>query len=176
MGGGKVAVLWITLISSAPLLNGLLPKPVLATHEAEHRFTVYGYVRDDRGRPMVDEKVIVVDTRLDEALTTFADQDGYYEALLHLHNEDLGDEVVVMVKEQRKSIRVTFDPDDKHTERKAEVNFGSATAAVESSTPAWGYGLAAAVVVGIALTIGAIRYRRRGQRHLQRGSKPKRGK
>lgn len=173
MGGGKVAVLWTTLWTSALLLDGLLPKPVMATHAADHRFIIAGYVRDDRGRPITGEKVIVVDTRLDEGMTTFTDRDGYYEALLHLHSESLGDEIVVMVKDQRKSIRAAFDPDDKRTERKAEVNFGSA-AVSETSTPAWGYGLAAAVVVGIALTIGAIRYRRRGQKQFRKG--PKKGK
>src|SRR3972149_4776428 len=174
MSGGKIAVLWMTLMSSALLLGGVLSKPVMATHEADHRFIVYGYVRDDHGRPMVGEKVIVVDTRVDEGMTTFTDRDGYYEALLHLHNTDLGDEVVVMVKEQRKSIRAPFDPDDKHTERKPQVDFGSAAVAGEPSTPAWRYGLAAAVIVGIALTIGAIRYRKRGKKQPLKG--PKKGK
>lgn len=172
MSSGKVAVLWTTLWIAALLVNVLLPKSVMATHEADHRFIVFGYVRDDRGRPLKDQKVIVVDTRLDQGMTTFTDRDGYYEALLHLHNEDLGDEITVMTGDQKKSIRATFDPDDKHTERKTRVDFGSA-AAVEPPTPVWGYGLAALAAAGVAVTIGVIRYRRRGQKQSQKRSKTK---
>jgi hypothetical protein len=170
MGSGKVAVLWTTLWTAALLVNALLPKWVLATHEVDHRFIVYGYVRDDRGGPVKDQKVIVVDTRLDQGMTTFTDRDGYYEALLHLHNEDLGDEIVVMAGEQKKSIRATFNPEDKHTERRTQVDFGAAAAASPSS-PLGKYGWAVLVAAGVAVTIGALRYRRWTKKQPSKGSK-----
>ncbi|HEY4485621.1 MAG TPA: carboxypeptidase-like regulatory domain-containing protein, partial [Nitrospiria bacterium] len=75
---GVTAVLWLNAV------------PALATHEVDHRFMVYGTVRDDQGRPVRDAKVIVVDPRLSESgMTAFTDGSGYYEAVLHLHNTDL---------------------------------------------------------------------------------------
>lgn len=103
----------------------LLAAPVFATHEADHRFTVYGTVHDDRGDPVADAKVIVVDPRLDEGMTAFTDRNGDFEALLHLHNTDLGDEIIVTVLDQKKTIRAEFDPNDKVTFRKARVDFGA---------------------------------------------------
>jgi hypothetical protein len=96
-----------------------------ATHEVDHRFTVYGAVYDDRGRPVADTKVIVVDPRLDEGMTVFTDRNGGFEALLHLHNADLGDEIIVTALEQRKTIRAAFDPNDKVTVRKGRIDFGA---------------------------------------------------
>lgn len=170
MNGRTVPGLWMVLCSAIFLLDGLLPRIVMATHEADHRFTVYGYVRDDHGRPIKGERVIVVDTRLDAGNTAFTDGDGYYETLIHLHNEDLGDEIVVMVKDQRKTIRATFDPEDLRAERKVQVDFGATEGMVQTQTPVWIYGVGALILVGLFVTIRTIRQNKRKQRRSRKGS------
>ncbi|MFQ5542748.1 MAG: hypothetical protein ACE5FY_00175 [Nitrospiria bacterium] len=51
--------------------------------------------------------------------------DGYYEILFHLHNSNLGDQIIVKYGENKIKHRVEFDPDDKFTNRGAELNFGA---------------------------------------------------
>jgi hypothetical protein len=174
MNKGTVSGWWMVIVTSIFLVPGLLPRAAMATHEADHRFTVYGYVRDDRGRPVKGERVIVVDDRSDQAHTAFTDGDGYYEALLHLHNQDMGNEITLMVRDEKKSIRATFDPEDKSSERKVQVDFGAPLAADEASVPAWKYGVAVLIVVGLVMTIRFIRSSKKSQRRAGKGSKQKR--
>jgi hypothetical protein len=175
MGKRNVSALRMTIGSSLLLLSVALPNPAGATHEAEHRFTVYGYVRDDNGKPLSSERVIVVDKRLDQANTTFTDHEGYYEALLHIHDTDLGDEIAVMAGEKQKSIRAEFDPKDHETERKARVDFGAPPSAGSAGSPAaQKIGLLAIVVAGaVVLMIGLVRY---GKRDRQKGKKGRKSK
>ncbi|MBI3811333.1 MAG: carboxypeptidase regulatory-like domain-containing protein [Nitrospirae bacterium] len=141
----------------------LLASPAFATHENDHRFIVYGTVHDGRGNPVADARVIVVDPRLDEGMTAFTDRNGGFEALLHLHNADLGDEIIVTALDQKKTIRAEFDPNDKVTVRKARLDFGAPGDGRPES--GW-YGsrtLTGAVLIGAAATVFILfeRYRRR---------------
>jgi hypothetical protein len=158
------------------VLGGLLlfSSPAIATHEADHRFTVYGTVHDEGGKPVKDAKVIVVDPRLDEGMTAFTDRNGDYEALLHLHNTDLGDEIIVTVLDQRKSVRAEFDPGDKVTVRKARVDFG----APGSDRPGSGWSGSPALLgsVLLAMAVTVYIYFRRSRRRKHRASKKARKK
>ncbi|MBI3595687.1 MAG: carboxypeptidase regulatory-like domain-containing protein [Nitrospirae bacterium] len=141
----------------------LLSSPAFATHETDHRFTVYGTVHDDHGHPVADTKVIVVDPRLDEGMTAFTDRNGDFEALLHFHSTDLGDEIIVTALDQRKTIRAEFEPNDKVSVRKARVDFG----APGTDHPVSGW-FGVPVLAGGALAVGvAFVYlrRRRRRRH-----------
>ena len=158
----------------AVLLWGVMLSPVLATHENDHRFTITGYVRDENGRPISGERVIIVDTRRDIGSTTFTDGDGYYESLLHLHNQDQGDEISIMVGDQKKVIRADFDPEDLKTERRVRVDFGAPAA------PGSGGGLGTKVVpialaiLAVALVVWTLRRRKRSRKSTKRGSKDRR--
>lgn len=65
---------------------------------------------------------MVSDTLTGEGNTVFTDEKGYYEVLLHLHNSNLGDEIRISAGTIIQSIKVNFNPEDKKTERKSEVN------------------------------------------------------
>jgi LPXTG-motif cell wall-anchored protein len=147
----RFSVLWVTGVVVAVFSAGPFVKEAVATHETDHRYTVFGYVRNDKGRPMADTRVTVRDTRLDEAAVAFTDRKGYYETTLHLHNDSLGDEIVVTVGTEEKKHRATFNPDDKQTERKVQVDFGAPAAPDTGSSQAAVYGVigAAAVAAGI---------------------------
>jgi len=128
--------------------------PVWATHDTQHRYTVFGYIRDEQGKPLQDVRVIVADTRLDEGGTAFTDEKGYYELLLHLHNDNLGDEIVIKARDKEKRIKANFDPQDRVTERRAEVDFGP-SALQSPADQRWrysGYGAAAVLIVGALIS------------------------
>ena len=156
-------------------MGGVLSGIAVATHEAHHRFTVFGYVRDDHGIPTANVRVIIVDKRLDRANTTFSDGEGYYEGMIHIHNEDLGDEITVMAGDQQKTIRAEFDPEDTSSERRVQVDFGAPPSAssAEQSDPRLIYGVAALVVLSIVVAIGASRFRKKNQKKVQKRSKQK---
>lgn len=115
----RVSLISLVLVSGFLMVSGQV---LLATHETDHRYTVYGIVQDKEGHPRVNVRVMVTHDKTGDGNTVFTDQNGYYEVLLHLHNNNLGDEVLVKAEGETKTIHVAFDPSNKTTERKHEVN------------------------------------------------------
>jgi len=147
-----------------------IPLTAWATHEADHRFTVYGYVRDAKGVAIEDARVMVVDTQIGEGSTAFTDRSGYYEVLLHLHSKNLGDEISITALDEVKKITATFDPEDKTTARMVQVDFGAVPAEkLTSSFQFWIYGTGAAIIVAAFLYWGV--YSRRKARSKTGGWK-----
>lgn len=164
---------------AARLLGGLAVAAVVssgsvgwAMHATDHRFTVWGHVADEGGRPLSGVKVTVRDARLPDAVTTLTHRDGSYEAVLHLHNDNVGDEVVVAAGDRIQRIRATFNPSDVHTERKTEVNFGSAIQGQSAAGEWWPWALAALVTFGVvAWGVARRRVRRQAVQQASRGWK-----
>lgn len=131
------------------LMSAALPAVVWATHEADHRFTVEGYICGSDGKGVADTEVIVKDTKLSYGQAVKTDGDGYYRAIFHLHDNNLGDPLLVEAKGEQQNHRVQFDPEDRESERKILVNFGSGC---DTSSPPpwlwWGVGALAAAVGG----------------------------
>jgi hypothetical protein len=128
------------------------PSPTSAMHETDHRFIVEGHVCDQTGQPVPDAQVIVKDVRVTEGATGYTDDRGYYKTVLHLHNDNRGDKIVVKVGVQEQHTTAQFDPKDVHTERKAVVNLGTGCDQLGSASSAWiyysiGIGVLAIVVV-----------------------------
>jgi len=143
-----------------------LPPPAVAMHEVDHRFTVEGHVCGTEGRPVADHQVVVKDTRVSVGATVFTDSRGYYKATLHLHNDNLGDPVLVIARDEQKDIKVQFDPKDIRAERRATVNFGVGCE-VGADEPSWAYygaGLAIAVAAAFVGTTLIRNQRRRSQK------------
>jgi hypothetical protein len=142
------------------LINGLLfltlvflfanDKIVLATHETDHRYTVFGVIKDSSGLPQSNIRVMVSDTLTGEGNTVFTDEKGYYEVLLHLHNNNLGDEIRISSGPVTESIKAIFNPEDKKTERKKEVNLVFPGSANRDTGKEW------TVVAAILLGFGVL--------------------
>jgi hypothetical protein len=136
----------IFLIFILSLVN-ISPKPAFATHEVDHRFIVSGYVRDAEGNALKGVDVLLEHKGgQKEKVTT--NSFGYYEALFHLHDDNLGDEITVTVGTEVKKVPITFKAGDKITHRGATADFG---APGKSSPFTWiywtgGVGLLAAIV------------------------------
>ncbi|MEK7748316.1 MAG: carboxypeptidase-like regulatory domain-containing protein [Nitrospirota bacterium] len=118
-----------------------------ATHEADHRYTVSGFVRDTKGdvRPGVSVSLQHKGGQKHLVKTTSA---GYYEVMFHLHNENVGEEVLVTVDKEVKKVVLAFDPEDKFSSRRGDVDFGAP--GKESPIP---YGWAAG---GVLLAASAV--------------------
>ena len=156
---------WILVIA---IILGGFPSVVFATHEADHRFTVEGFVcgGDGKGSPNID--VLVKDTKISYGQIVKTGGDGYYKAAFHLHNDNLGDPLLIEANGQQQQQKVSFDPKDLEAERIIQVNFGTGCTQDRNSTPLWVYlgsGAVAAAVVGGFIGLKMIRsWRRQGQK------------
>jgi hypothetical protein len=138
---------WILAVA----MVGALPSVVSATHEADHRFTVEGVVCGTDGKRSANIDVLVKDTKISYGQIVKTDGDGYYKAAFHLHNDNLGDPLLIEANGQQQQQKVSFDPKDLETERIIQVNFGTGCIQDKGSTPLWVYlgsGAAAAAVGG----------------------------
>ena len=138
-----------------------LEKSALATHETDHRYTVFGVIRNASGVPQSGIRVMVTDTLSGEGNTVFTDENGRYEVLLHLHNNNLGDEIRIVAGKNSKTTRALFNPDDKQTERKSEVNFDLSSPALPADSRAWSYAAAFLLLAGALVLARRISHQRR---------------
>lgn len=152
------------------------PSMSLASHAADHRFTVEGFVCGKDGRPAVNVEVLVKDTRITVGQTVTTDGDGYYKVTLHLHNDNVGDPLLVEAGGEQKNLKIQFDPNDLETERKLRVDFGSGCER-DLGPPQWllyGLGVAAVAIVGwIGLKISRKRRREEQRRKKGQGKRQK---
>ncbi|HEU4686031.1 MAG TPA: hypothetical protein VFS39_16110 [Nitrospira sp.] len=155
---------WVFAIAATV---NLVPSIGHATHEADHRFAIEGFVcgTDGRGSPDVD--VMVKDTRISYGQIVKTDSDGYYKATFHLHNENLGDPLLIEAKGEQQEKKVQFDPKDLETERIIQVNFGTGCVRDMKGPPVWVYAGLGAGTLALGGMVGAkvIRsWRKQGQK------------
>jgi hypothetical protein len=132
-------------------LSIAFPSASSATHEADHRFTVEGFVCGTDGKAIASTDVLVKDTKISYGQVVKTDGDGYYKATFHLHNENLGDPLLVEARGEQQNHKVQFDPKDLESERKVQIHFGTGCVRDVNSPPVWlwwGLGGTAVVVAG----------------------------
>ncbi len=142
---GKAPTLrvWLfVLFLSLPLL---LSTHSFAEHEANHRFLVSGYVRDSAGKALGNSSV-ELEHKGGEKKKVSTNRDGYYEARLHLHDENLGDTIIVVASGVTKKIKVEFDLGDEISFRGASLDFGAPSS---DDAPIWVFLTIASLVVFI---------------------------
>jgi hypothetical protein len=93
-----------------------------ATHLADHRFVILGYVTDERGEPRVGALVVVTRLKTGLAYRTRTEADGFYLLVVHLHDEDEGDRLAVSAGGVGGEIRARFAPRDRTTERGTRID------------------------------------------------------
>jgi hypothetical protein len=128
----------------------VLPQAVFAEHEADHRFFVSGYVRDAVGNPQQDT-VVSVEHKGGQKKTATTNRRGYFEVMFHLHNDNLGDEIIVTAGNEVKKVTMAFDPGDHFSERRGEISFGAPGKDSPYDWIYWtgGVGVLIAVVLGL---------------------------
>lgn len=125
---------------------------------------VEGYVCGQDGKGVANTDVLVKDTRISYGQVVRTDGDGYYKAMFHLHNDNLGDPLLVETRGEKQNLKVEFDPKDLESERKIRVNFG--TGCDVSGPPLWLLwgGGAMVAVAGTIVGIKLVRSQRKRER------------
>ena len=166
-----------TIVAVALGLSIIFPSGSSATHEADHRFTVEGFVCGTDGKGMANTDVLVKDTKISYGQIVKTDGNGYYRATFHLHNDNLGDPLFVEARGEQQNHKVEFDPKDLESERKVQIHFGSGCVYDVNGPPAWlwwGLGGTAAVIAGAVGVKTIVKARRKqGQK---RGKAQRKGK
>ncbi len=133
-----------------------------AEHEANHRYTMRGYVLDANKQPLAGQQVLVAVGQVSGTATT--DEDGYYSIKLHLHDTDLGKQLQISAGKNEASLRVAFKVGDEHTERRHYVNFVGDQLVEEQldrgGLPIWGYAALVLLALGGGWAVFGRRHRR----------------
>lgn len=105
-----------------------LTAPTEATHEVDHRYLVLGYVRDAKDRPVAGATVRVVREKTGLAYEGETDAEGFYLVVVHLHDEDLGDRLLVRVGAATLRVEARFEPGNARDLRGTRGDFRGARA------------------------------------------------
>jgi len=98
------------------------PQVAFSEHEADHRYTVLGYVLDDQKQGVSNSSVkILLDGKLIGQNTT--DANGFYKARLHLHDPDYGKELEIASAKGNGKVKIDFTLGNKEKERLHHINF-----------------------------------------------------
>ena len=116
------------------------------------------------GKGLSNADVLVKDTRISYGQVVRTDGDGYYRAMFHLHNDNLGDPLLVEARGEQQNLKVEFDPKDLESDRKILVNFG--TGCDTSGLPVWLWWGGGAMVAAAGTIIGMklVRSQRKQER------------
>ncbi len=155
-------------------LSGL----ALATHEADHRYHIMGYVLDEKQMPLSGTDVSIL---MNNQVLGFGetDADGFYSIRLHLHDPDRGKKLQIKTAAGVADTRVTLTPGDRTTKRVHYANFSGGQFLEKKlprrGFPVWGYGIII-VVIGTAAVMIERHIKRRKRRLLNREKKKKKNK
>jgi hypothetical protein len=105
------------------ILALVAPAPALATHEIDHRFTVWGEVLTSDGESLSGETIYFTVANGAPIGSAVTDDRGRYRVVLHVHDQDLGKVFDMIVRGTRTRVEIQFDPADKDTERGKRVDF-----------------------------------------------------
>ena len=148
---------WKDLVKGRPILFMIVILVSLAAraeHEADHRYTLRGYVLDDT-RAAIPGASISVRSDVQLLGNGKADASGYYSILVHLHDADLGRILTVQAGDDEGEVQVSLTPGDRRTPRLHHVNFvGGELIEGElrkTRVPPWLYGVVGVVVVALVL-------------------------
>ena len=99
------------------------PKPIFVKSNVQHGFTVFGYVRDPKGNPVVGIEVHAAPQKKGgHGASAKTNDSGYYEIFMHMHNEDVGTKVIVTAQSAQGEFVAEYDPSDKVTKRQQALD------------------------------------------------------
>lgn len=151
--------------------------PVGAEHEADHRYTVEGYVLAADQNPLANVPVVI---RLgtDRSARGTTDKSGHYSLRLHVHNADLGKRIMISAGAHKSDIAITFDPGDATTSRIHYANFlgeSFSETRITRGLDQWRFMIWIVVaVVAIGVVAWGSRARKRQKKRQRQHAKPPR--
>jgi hypothetical protein len=142
---------------------------LFALHKTDHRYVVSGYVRDGQGVPQSDLLVTIEHKEGKHKEKVKTNASGYYEKIFHLHNANVGEELIVTAGSEVKRHKITFDPKDVTSSRKGQIDFGAPAA---EGSPVWLFGLIAGGMLTV-LCFLLMKKKRAAKMEKKKGKKGK---
>ena len=142
------------IAAGTALVISLFSGHASAEHEADHRYTIRGYVLEQSEAPVSDVDVLVRlgDRSVGSART---DGQGYYTVRMHLHDRDIGKKLTVRAGESTTTIRMAATRGDRTESRVHYVNFVAGNA-VEGKLGGWRFPAWVYVTVLLLVSIVAV--------------------
>jgi hypothetical protein len=105
-----------------------------AEHEVYYRYTVLGYVKDARGRPLSGREVKIVRDRTGFSYLGETDAKGLYVVVLRLGDESLGERLTVQAGALTTTVTAQFEVGNRSDERGTRLDIDGARFV---ERPAW---------------------------------------
>ena len=105
-------------VALAVILGALLVGQAAdAEHEVYYRYTVLGYVKDARGRPIPKREVMIIRDKTGFSYLGETDARGLYVVVLRLGDESRGESLTARAGAATTRIDVRFEPTNRTEER-----------------------------------------------------------
>ena len=125
------------------------------------------------GKGLSNTDVLVKDTKISYGQVVRTDGAGYYKATFHLHNDNLGDPLLVEAKGEQQNLKIEFDPKDLESERKIKVNFGAGCDVGGPPVWLWWGGGAMVAAAGTIIGMKLVRSQKKRERGKGKSQKPR---
>jgi hypothetical protein len=93
-----------------------------AEHEVYYRYTVLGYVKDARGRPVSGHEIKIVRDKTGFSYLGETDAKGLYVVVLRLGDESVGERLTVQAGALTTTVAVRFEAGNRSDERGTRVD------------------------------------------------------
>ena len=97
-----------------------------AEHEVYYRYTVLGYVKDAKGRPIRGREVMLVRDKTGFSYLGETDAAGLFVIVARLGDESAGEGLTLRLGDARTRLTARFDPANHSDERGTRVDFEGA--------------------------------------------------
>ena len=97
-----------------------------AEHEVYYRYTVLGYVKDAKGRPVAATRVELVRDKTGLSYDVDTDERGLYVLVVRLGDESAGESLTLSTGKVRTRLTVRFDAGNHQDERGTRVDLEGA--------------------------------------------------
>ena len=98
-----------------------------AEHEVYYRYTVLGFVRDARGRPLASQPLELVRDKTGFSYQGETDATGFYLIIARLGDESAGEPLTLKIERASTTLVARFDPANHTDERGTRVDIAGAT-------------------------------------------------
>ncbi len=93
-----------------------------AEHEVFYRYTVLGYVKDARGRPLARRQLELVREKTGFSYVSETDTAGFYLIIARLGDESVGEPLSLRIERASAPLIARFDPSNHADERGTRVD------------------------------------------------------
>jgi len=115
---GRLAAVLVTLA----LVAAAATPRAHAEHEVYYRYTVLGYVKDARGKPVAGRAVELLRDKTGFSYLGDTDERGFYMLVARLGDESVGERLTLKVGKAATGIVARFDPGNHTDERGTRVD------------------------------------------------------